>query len=29
MATYERGVLKVELPRAESDKPRKIEIKAQ
>ncbi len=28
-ATYEKGVLKIELPRAEADKPKKIQIKAQ
>jgi HSP20 family protein len=27
-ATFERGVLRVELPRAEADKPRRIEVKA-
>ena len=27
-AVYEKGILKVTLPRAEADKPRKIEIKA-
>ncbi len=28
-ATYEKGILKIELPRAEADKPRKIQIKTQ
>jgi HSP20 family protein len=27
-ATFERGVLRVELPRAEADKPKRIEVKA-
>jgi len=27
-ATFERGVLKIELPRAEADKPKKIAVKA-
>jgi HSP20 family protein len=27
-ATFERGVLKIELPRAEADKPKKITVKA-
>ncbi len=27
-ATFERGVLRVTLPRAEEDKPRRIEVKA-
>ncbi len=28
-ATFSKGVLSIDLPRAESEKPRKIEIKAQ
>ena len=28
-ATYAKGILKVELPRAEADKPKKIQIKTQ
>ena len=28
-ASYERGILTVRLPRAEADKPRKIEIRSQ
>ncbi len=28
-ATYEKGILKIELPRAEVDKPKKIQIKTQ
>ncbi len=28
-ASYEKGILKVRLPRAEADKPRKIAIKSQ
>jgi HSP20 family protein len=27
-ATYNRGVLSIELPRAESDKPRKIQVRS-
>lgn len=27
-ATYEKGVLRIELPRAESDKPKKITVQA-
>ncbi len=27
-ANYEKGVLKIELPRAEADKPKKIQIKS-
>jgi len=28
-AKYERGILKIVLPRAEADKPRKIEVKSE
>jgi HSP20 family protein len=28
-ASYEKGILKIELPRAEEDKPKKIQIKTQ